>query len=692
MTKIKASVTRTVQFKKKAQKGDPGNNGTDGKGTPYIKAVGSSRNTVADKQYAYVEVFDGYNKTEHREYNQGLHIYVLNLDDLKIRDRYVLRKTDGEQAVHSTVDRILNSTDIHSSIVVVVSCRTIPFSTYLFKQLFEGFGVSSYMFDQQTMSSGNSFREIATPLAAILRLGTPPGMALMQQLDESESEVCAEISTSVISGSLQKAVPQRAGVDGKPGRVPVPYGEYNPGVSYTTTDYVAPYVLYDGQYYILSKKGTWHAGQGNPKDNYATGDKTWQLLENYKNVFAEIIMANMGRLGSAIFYGDAMYSMHGTKGNELNPVTVTNGGIPYYISKNDPKAYRPNLYIDLRTGELIAKSATISGTISGAVLDGVSGTFKELKAKKGVDIAQTSGFSFVDRYYGNYATSDDLMYGTRDIIKTFGPLVGLSKTNRQNDLNGIIAFDRMYALSSFGAASFNTLYLRNETNDINDCEFFIYEPRKNTVWGATNENHISHFKKRAFGISYLKYSFLDDIQHGPHSVQLIPSVTQYTDSSKYLPSSKKVRCWVIHTGGYPVKDSSQTPLKGLKPALNDLKGPGEPPPYSDDYVGDGKKQKYCPINSVVITHTVAMNNESGYIFDMPVGQFLHVFNANDGLPVYIGTSCGWFRLDGGQSIILMRVIPDFIEPVHDGGPCRGIFITAFYDNGWNRIDESNYTS
>ena len=684
MTKIKASVTRTVQFKKKAQKGDPGNNGTDGKGIPYIKAVGSSRNTAADKQYAYIEVFDGYNKTEHHEYNQGLHIYVLNLDDLKIRDRYVLRKTDGEQAVHSTVDRILNSADIHSSIVVVVSCRTIPFSTYLFKQLFEGFGVSSYMFDQQTMSGGNSFREIATPLAAILRLGTPPGMALIQQLNESESEVRAEISTSVISGSLQKAVPQRAGIDGKPGRVPVPYGEYNPGVSYTATDYVAPYVLYKGQYYILSKKGTWHAGQGNPKDNYATGDKTWQLLENYKNVFAEIIMANMGRLGSAIFYGDAMYSMHGKKGDELNPVTVTNGGIPYYISKNNPDAYRPNLYIDLRTGELIANSATISGTISGASLDGVSGSFKELKAKKDTDIANTSGFSFISDHY-SHRDRDTIFDG--DNIKTFGPLVGLSKTNKQDDLNGIIAFDRMYALSSFGAASFNTLYLRNETDKIDDCKYFIYQPIKKSFWGDTVENHISHFKKASFKMSYLKDSYIyhPTSKRTPDEVKLIPSVTKYVDSNRYLPLSKSVKCWVIHTGGYPAEDNSQTPLHGiLGPVQNNLIDSFSPTGE------DGKKQKFCPINSVVITHTVAMLQESGYIFDMPVGQFLHVFNANDNMGVYIGTSCGWYKLNGGESIILMRVIPDFIEPIHDGGPCRGIFIAASYDNGWSKLDKTNY--
>lgn len=674
MTKIKASVTRTVQFKKKAQKGDPGDPGTNGKGIPYIKAVGSSRNTV-NQQYSYVEVFDGFNKTEHRAYNAGLHIYVFDSDNLSFREEYVL--LNSEYNAHSTTEKLVNSAGLHSSIVVAVSCRTIPFSTYLFKQLFEGFGISSYMYDQKIMSS-DSFREIATPFAAILKFGTPPGMALIQQLDELEADVCAEISSSVISGSLQKAVPQRAGIDGEPGRVPVPYGEYNPNVSYTADDFVAPYVLYDGQYYILSKKGTWHAGQGNPKDNYKNGDKTWRLIEKYKNVFAEIIMANMGRLGSAIFYDKAMYSKFGEKPNGEK---VKNGGVPYYIKPKDTSAYMPYLYINLETGELIANSATISGTINSSKLVGVSGTFKELKAKENTNIADTSGFSFVSGYY-NYDSKSQIYTG--DIIKTFGPLVGLSKTNKQNDMNGLIAFDRMYALSSFGAASFNTLYLRNETDSIDNTQYFIYEPiKKGDFWGDTLENHIDHFKRASFEMSYLRDSRIYFGDRKPNTVELIPAMTAYTNGGKYL-SQQKVKCWVIHTGGYPVNNNLNTPLHNvLGPVQNDLIDSFSPK--------NGKKQKFCPINSVVITHTMSTKELSGYIFDMPIGQFLHVFNANDSQEILIGCSNGWYKLYGGESIILMRVIPDFILPIHDGGPCRGIFVMSSYDNGWSKIDKNNYT-
>lgn len=685
MTKIKASVTRTVQFKKKAQKGDPGDPGTNGKGIPYIKAVGSSRNTTSQLQYSYVEVFDGFNKTVYRAFSTGLHVYVFNLDDLSPREEEHIvftSTTDGEYGVYDKLDRFLRSISLHSSIVAMISYRTIPFTEYMFKTMFERFGVSSYMFDKKIMGSDSSnMREIATPFAAILKFGTPPGMALIQQLDEQESQACAEISSSVISGSLQKAVPQRAGVDGKPGRVPVPYGEYNPNVSYTADDFVAPYVLYDGQYYIMSKKGTWHAGQGNPKDDYKTGgeNKTWLLLEKYKNIFAEIIMANMGRLGSAIFYGDAMYSMHGKK---TSGATVTNGGVPYYISETNNSAYYPNLYINLKTGELIANSATISGTINSAKLAGVSGTFKELKAKD-VDIDKTSGFSFMSGYY-NYDKKSKIYTG--DIIKTFGSIVGLSKTNKQNDPHGLIAFDRMYALSSFGAASFNTLYIRNEDGDFNNTQYFIYEPVKNSdFWdGTTVENDISHFKRASFKMSYLKDSHIYfNNDRKPDTVELIPAMTAYTNGGKYL-SKQKVRCWIINTGGYPAYNHSSTPLHGiLGPIQNNLIDSFEPT--------NGKKQKFCPINSVVITHTQTIKKgPAGYIFDMPVGQFLHVFNANDAQEILIGCSNGWYKLYGGESIILMRVIPDFIEPIHDGGPCRGIFVISSYDNGWSKIDKNNY--
>lgn len=76
------------------------------------------------------------------------------------------------------------------------------------------------------------------------------------------------------------------GAKGSRGQLPYPAGEYDLHTSYICTDMVAPYVLYNGIYYVMNQITTW-VGQGvpsninNPQKDYAVnGTKaTWIPLK-----------------------------------------------------------------------------------------------------------------------------------------------------------------------------------------------------------------------------------------------------------------------------------------------------------------------------------------------------------------------------------------------------------------------------
>lgn len=155
------------------------------------------------------------------------------------------------------------------------------------------------------------------------------------------------------------------GAEGKTGRLPVPYGEYSSTVTYTATNQVAPYVLYDGQYYVMNK--TTSVKGLNPQTDYAAHgqDATWILLEQFKAAFYEIIMAQLGLIGKAVFYNEYMYSQYGKNGS----VSVTGEG-KYDIPKEAGGSFDPNLLMNFLTGYFKCNNVDITGHINAT-----SGTF-----------------------------------------------------------------------------------------------------------------------------------------------------------------------------------------------------------------------------------------------------------------------------------------------------------------------------
>lgn len=155
------------------------------------------------------------------------------------------------------------------------------------------------------------------------------------------------------------------GDKGDRGRLPVPYGEYVAGTAYTATDLIAPYVLCEGQYYVMNKTTTWQQTSRTPKQDYAAygSNATWILLEQYKAIFVELLMASFGKIASAIFYENLMFSQQGkingsASSNYESLHTDSNGDV-----RENSGDFIPNFWVNFLTGKMTALNAVIKGAI-----------------------------------------------------------------------------------------------------------------------------------------------------------------------------------------------------------------------------------------------------------------------------------------------------------------------------------------
>lgn len=148
---------------------------------------------------------------------------------------------------------------------------------------------------------------------------------------------------------------------GKRGQLPFPAGEYSMTMTYLCTDLIAPYVLYNGMYYVMNQVTSW-VGQGMPsnlntpqKDYAVNGTKaTWIPFENFKAIYIEILMAQFAKLASAVFYEEFMFSQQGkdTNGNETSNYEG--------FSRNE---FAPNLLLDFLRGKIKCNSVDVNGSI-----------------------------------------------------------------------------------------------------------------------------------------------------------------------------------------------------------------------------------------------------------------------------------------------------------------------------------------
>lgn len=155
------------------------------------------------------------------------------------------------------------------------------------------------------------------------------------------------------------------GPQGPVGRLPVPYGTYGEQSSYTCTDRIAPVVMCNNLYYVMNKNVTWNvANNPTPAQDYASygTNATWIYMQNYKAIFAEVFMANFGKIASAVFYGNLMFSQQGivngsASSNYSALHTDSNGDVDESVASY----FKPNFWINFANGKMKALSGSVGG-------------------------------------------------------------------------------------------------------------------------------------------------------------------------------------------------------------------------------------------------------------------------------------------------------------------------------------------
>lgn len=206
--------------------------------------------------------------------------------------------------------------------------------------------------------------------------------------DRSEGEyyVCMpKLEYGKNGTSWGKSPKDLTGPAGSTGPMLVPYGDWEEGpedseeyayslimdVDDSTAVVGRPMVYYapnddaEGVYYVLQQS---IKGKDNTVENLRNIEY-WRPFLKTKYIFTEALMANWGKLASAIFYSDYMFSAYGTtKDGALRSFKDFIGGANPMFTGNEKDGYRlsgillPNLFTDFLTGMI--KTNKLSETLA----------------------------------------------------------------------------------------------------------------------------------------------------------------------------------------------------------------------------------------------------------------------------------------------------------------------------------------
>ena len=154
------------------------------------------------------------------------------------------------------------------------------------------------------------------------------------------------------------------GNDGRSGQLVYPAGAYNVEAAYECTADIAPYVYYDGEYYVMNRQMIWigtEQGNKTPKDNVENdGGTCWKKFESFQALHAQVGIIENGLIGSAVFNGDYMFSQWGIcSDGTVTDESMSNEVLRSCFEKfnpNDPYGedaeFKPNICFNLKTGKV----------------------------------------------------------------------------------------------------------------------------------------------------------------------------------------------------------------------------------------------------------------------------------------------------------------------------------------------------
>lgn len=170
------------------------------------------------------------------------------------------------------------------------------------------------------------------------------------------------------------------GLPGRDGLMVYPAGYFDATHTYSATSETAPVVMYENNFYVLKYGKTYTAAdmpenRRTPAADVAAGgaEACWRVFDKFNAIFADIIMAEFAKLGSAVFYGDWLISQQGKIGSSESEDYV----------KFKTGEFIPNYAVNFKTGEIRANKAVIKGTIDAE--EGHIGGFEIGRNHLGVD-------------------------------------------------------------------------------------------------------------------------------------------------------------------------------------------------------------------------------------------------------------------------------------------------------------------
>ena len=206
------------------------------------------------------------------------------------------------------------------------------------------------------------------------------------------------VRNTIYSGTNAEVVKEHPALrvvkDGQPGgtgakgQMMYPAGIWSSTTSYESTSTLTPYVMWNNQYWYIKKENYTSLAE-EPSAN----STTWGLADRLTVVFIEALFAAFGKLGSAIFYDEWMFSQYGEISGAVSQSYQS-------FVKSDPEGtaqghFRPNLALDLLRGKAYLNDAVIRGVLKVMAIYTVKGSIVTVNGSKVIDLENNPGNSYV---------------------------------------------------------------------------------------------------------------------------------------------------------------------------------------------------------------------------------------------------------------------------------------------------------
>ena len=233
-------------------------------------------------------------------------------------------------------------------------------------------------------------------------------LEIEESMSHTLTEGMTDIALYVYKGGIRVAEKVvKVVYDGPQGPGYYPAGSYNDKTTYKWNGVkMVPVVECGGLYYALQETEATKAGiKGiNPKTDVANNGGNWEVFDMFKWLMSEVAFINFGKLASAIFYGQYMFSQYGTDASGASVETADGyKDFNYSDPMNKSNSFRPNILLDFLRGKAWLKDADIAGSV----------TLRSLKrriVRNGTDsylsLNDSSGF-YLDGDYSMPVLSDD---------------------------------------------------------------------------------------------------------------------------------------------------------------------------------------------------------------------------------------------------------------------------------------------